>query len=82
MKPRTKDIQLQMTWDNDPNPQLYDRNSTFGAVEKIHKYFNDTMLIAIAIMHDPYQNPDHPNPNLEEAHQTICHPERHLREEC
>ena len=36
-KKRTRDIQLQMTWDNDPNPQWYDWNSTFGAVEKVQK---------------------------------------------
>ena len=43
-KKRTKDIQLQLTWDNDPNPRWYDWNSTFGAVEKIHKYFNDNQM--------------------------------------
>ena len=43
-KKRTKDIQLQLTWDNDPNPRWYDWNSTFGAVEKIHKYFNENQM--------------------------------------
>ena len=43
-KKRAKDIQLQMTWDNDPNPQWYDWNSTFGAVEKVQKYLNDNQM--------------------------------------
>ena len=43
-KKRTRDIQLQMTWDNDPNPQWYDWSSTFGAVEKVQKYLNDNQM--------------------------------------
>ena len=43
-KKRTRDIQLQMTWDNDPNPQWCDWNYTFGAVEKVQKYFNDNQM--------------------------------------
>ena len=43
-KKRTRGIQLQMTWDNDPNPQWYDWNSTFGAVEKVQKYLNDNQM--------------------------------------
>ena len=43
-KKRTRDIQLQMTWDNDPNPQWCDWNSTFGAVEKVQKYLNDNQM--------------------------------------
>ena len=43
-KKRTRDIQLQMTWDNDPNPKWYDWNSTFGAVEKVQKYLNDNQM--------------------------------------
>ena len=57
-KKRTRDIQLQMTWDNDPNPQWYDWNSTFGAVEKVQKYLNDKDL-HIVIMNM--------NPQLKEA---------------
>ena len=47
-----------MTWDNDPNPQWYDWNSTFGAVEKVQKYLNDKDL-HIVIMNM--------NPQLKEA---------------
>ena len=43
-KKRARDIQLQMTWDNDPNPQWYNWNSTFGSVEKVQKYLNDNQM--------------------------------------
>ena len=49
---------------NDPNPRWYDWNSTFGAVEKIHKYFNENQMrkyIPIKFTYDK-NHPDYEPP--------------------
>ena len=43
-KKNLANLELYLTWEDDPKPQWFPWNSSFRAVEVIHRYFEDNQM--------------------------------------